>query len=259
MINTTPSQPAGFDGGAYLGAPRTCNKCGVPKFESDFGKFHRGPGGLNHKCKECCNKQGKGWREANPEIESARGRKYRTENPEKRKETCANWRERNLEVSRAAGREYHKKNAAVISEKSKKNYLLKKDKIAATNKAWAEKNPEAVRAKGRRWAANNPEKVRNKCSRRRAAMRLVPWADQSAILTIYMQASRMSRRSPTKHEVDHIYPLKSKWVCGLHVEANLQILPAHLNRAKKNKLPGDRADELWDADAPHVYYEYLDA
>jgi len=37
-------------------------------------------------------------------------------------------------------------------------------------------------------------------------------------------------------EVDHIIPLNSKDVCGLHVIWNLQYLPIGANRKKGNKL-----------------------
>jgi 5-methylcytosine-specific restriction endonuclease McrA len=39
-----------------------------------------------------------------------------------------------------------------------------------------------------------------------------------------------------KHEVDHIVPLKSPLVCGLHVEHNLQVIPATQNRRKHNRV-----------------------
>lgn len=56
-----------------------------------------------------------------------------------------------------------------------------------------------------------------------------PWADQEKIKAIY-------RGRPPGHHVDHIVPLVSRVVCGLHCEANLQYLPAKENMRKKNKF-----------------------
>ena len=38
-----------------------------------------------------------------------------------------------------------------------------------------------------------------------------------------------------KWEVDHIVPIKSKIVCGLHTEQNLRIVPRRVNRSKNNR------------------------
>ena len=40
---------------------------------------------------------------------------------------------------------------------------------------------------------------------------------------------------PQGMNVDHIYPLKSDWVCGLHTLENLQYLTALENSAKGNR------------------------
>lgn len=59
---------------------------------------------------------------------------------------------------------------------------------------------------------------------------------KSDIKAIYKDARRITVESGERHEVDHIVPLVSKFVCGLHVPWNLQILPADINRAKSNHL-----------------------
>jgi hypothetical protein len=54
-----------------------------------------------------------------------------------------------------------------------------------------------------------------------------PWANNEKIMEIY--ANR-----PAGYHVDHIVPLQGEIVCGLHVENNLQYLPARENMSKQN-------------------------
>ncbi len=59
---------------------------------------------------------------------------------------------------------------------------------------------------------------------------IAPWADLNKIAEIY-------RDCPEGYHVDHIFPLQGETCCGLHVENNLQYLPAKDNLSKGNKLP----------------------
>ena len=128
-----------------------------------------------------------------------------------------------------------------------------RERLKVKSAAWRAANPEkaaqvALRCSRKfaekrlrysaEWAKANPEKRRATDAKHKAAKRLaVPaWADLKAISAFYAA-------TPEGHQVDHIVPLVSPYVCGLHCEANLQYLPAAENQSKRN---------FWWPDMPRI-------
>lgn len=62
-----------------------------------------------------------------------------------------------------------------------------------------------------------------------------PWADLQAIREVYRQARQQTAAEGIPYDVDHVYPLRSDWVSGLHVVENLAVIPASHNRRKGNR------------------------
>lgn len=62
------------------------------------------------------------------------------------------------------------------------------------------------------------------------------WANDQAITELYKLAKRLQVLTGVQYHVDHIDPLQSDIVCGLHIATNLQVIPATLNYEKSNRF-----------------------
>jgi 5-methylcytosine-specific restriction endonuclease McrA len=67
-------------------------------------------------------------------------------------------------------------------------------------------------------------------------LRTPDWSGAAKIEKIYKLCEDLTATTGIPHEVDHIIPLKGKFISGLHVPENLQILPREQNRSKYNKF-----------------------
>ena len=122
----------------------------------------------------------------------------------------------------------------------KEYYELNRDKVNNSNLARYYLNHEERKKKCLDYYYNNKDIVFKNCAKRRAAKSSsVPdWVDKThedRIRTIYSTCRKVSERTEKPHHVDHIVPLQSDKICGLHVWWNLRIIPAKDNLSKGNR------------------------
>lgn len=115
---------------------------------------------------------------------------------------------------------------------------------------WTKNNPEKHQiyrnSEKRKTSTNNSSKkyyAKNKsyyiakdAKRRAQKIQATTSWGQESVENFYKQAKVLEKLNPNvKYHVDHIVPLVSKKVCGLHNQFNLQILTETDNKSKGNK------------------------
>lgn len=121
--------------------------------------------------------------------------------------------------------------------------LRNRERLRVHQAKWRAANRTTARArvakfnreKGAEYTARYRDKHRARLAERHSKRRAIEiratprWANPIAIAEIYTEAQRRKR------EVDHVVPLQSKRVCGLHCEANMRLLTRRQNSKKSNR------------------------
>lgn len=145
---------------------------------------------------------------------------------------CKTYRIDNLEKELHRDSIYKSKNKSILAEKRKERYR---------------ENPDKEINKVREWQILNKDKVNAAQAKRRASKlfatpRWLVLEHFETIASFYSEAKNIEQQTGIKHHVDHIVPLQGKYVCGLHVPWNLQIVTMEYNMAKSNY---HESEEYW--------------
>lgn len=215
----------------FLNSPE-CRQCGNLRVLDSSG-------GLT--CRHCANLRTQEYRERHPGRIKEANAAYYVENSEA------------LAVKRAGfyaanptyNRNYYLANTEKVKALVSAYLAANRERISAWRKEYS-KSPERVkksRAAHAAWKKRNPHKVAEDNVRRAVAywQQRPSWADKAVMRELYALARLRTALTGIQWVVDHIVPLHSDLVCGLHCEANLQVIPAATNAVKLN---------LWWPDMP---------
>lgn len=187
--------------------------------------------------KEKKRAQGAAWHAANKEQVKIRGALHRAANKETIKVRCAAWCAKNEDKIKLRNAAYRVANKDKIKLTASARYIVNADKIRATHAVYRAENQEKIKLGIAAWKKANRDKGCASAARRKAnQLQATPaWANKAKIEEFYYTANMLGMHTGEHYHVDHIVPLKGRLVCGLHCEANLQILTRSENTSKGNR------------------------
>jgi 5-methylcytosine-specific restriction endonuclease McrA len=127
------------------------------------------------------------------------------------------------DAGKEAKREYYERNREIVIARAAARPLSEK---RIGQKAWKDRNVLWVRAD-------------TKNRRRKHRQATPPWLTRSQkaeMRELYKIAITMTKTTGERYVVDHIVPLRSEFVCGLHVPWNLRVITQEENLKKSNQL-----------------------
>lgn len=242
---------------------------------SEFGTDNSRKGRLDSWCKSCrkeyrdANKEQtaertKRYRDANKEQISENGKRYRDANKERVAERNKRWRDANKERIAETGKRRRDANKERVAERNKRWYGANKERKAETNKHHYEANKERKAETGKRyrdankeriaeihkaWRVANPAKSNLYNTNRRRAVKQAtpPWSESTDLLPAYELAQVIQAETGIPQHVDHFHPIKGYNYSGLHVKANLRVIPGPENSGKCNAYPQEHY---------HMFFHY---
>jgi len=194
---------------------RTCKTCAMTSDNEELfvknGRFRK------NTCKKCDSLKVIQYQRDNIESVRAKNKAWGVANPERKRvlttKALAKYAEKYPERLKAAKAKYR---ATTKGKHTEQKYL---SSYAEINRPLA-----AARTRARNAAKTNA---------------IPAWVNKFFVAEAYDLAARRSKLFGIEWNVDHIIPIKSKTVCGLHWEGNMQVIPRSVNVRKGNRYNQD--------------------
>lgn len=250
---------------------KECRNCGLEKALPEFSIRRSAKDGLMSTCRKCNAAKTKAYAQANREKVKAYSAIWRSENKEKTSKYHRDRRINNLyearekdrvryrdnrESVRARQKEYYQRNSGYLlgcaaayrkenAKSCKENmaayYIKNRERLREGHRKYYLANKDKFLGYSRaRAAARSPGFLRARAidtAKRRAKIkRAIPaWFDAAECAKLYEIAGCITRETGIKHEVDHIVPINSEVVCGLHWHGNMRVISKADNASKGNR------------------------
>ena len=178
----------------------------------------------NGMCMDCARERN------STEKVKAYKKKHKLKNKERYLELQRKARAENLEKFQEYHRNYFQANKEKLTKQNRERH---KEKIA-TDPTYRQR----VRNQKESWRIANRDYFTQYAIKRSTVLQNATpsWADLGRITTKYLERNTMAKLTGLAYHVDHRIPLQGENVCGLHIAANLRVIPARDNLAKSNKL-----------------------
>ena len=251
---------------------KTCGSCKQCLSITRFYKNKRAKDGLHQICKTCHCLVTSRYRQRNKEKVSNSTRAWQLANKDKVAAASSRHRLKKLaadpEFEKRRAKEYRKANPDIVKAIEDKKRAKRAIELGPEMKQYAaeyyEKNSEIVkeRSKARYYARKEIDRplVAQRVMRRNAKKRNASpeWGSQAEIQMFYDRAAELTKLTGIQHHVDHMVPLQSKYVCGLHVEFNLEVKTWVDNVSKSNRWWPDCPDHVIESLPKRVRQELED-
>ena len=219
---------------------KQCRDCREVKPAGEFGKNCQKPDGLEIYCKPCRKVHGRRDYLKHKDKRLASAKVWAQSNRDKTREYTRKWQKANPEKLAAAYASHYRRNRERLLEQDRQRRLANIDEFRDRERERERRDRVKRKLKSARWREANPGKIRAQAAKRRNALsqRLPRWTTEDDLRRIdemYRLAADMTEMLGEVYHVDHELPLRGKFISGLHVPSNLQILPARMNLQKSNQ------------------------